>query len=88
MAAVPPTPKQDVMQAVIAIDAAREMAAGSGRGMKIEPEIALHIDPAIDPDIDLARARRECHVDAQSGYGSDCMGRAADGTRALRNPMH
>ena len=41
MAAVRPTPKPDVMAAVIATDAARGMADGSGRGMAIDPVIGL-----------------------------------------------
>ena len=53
MVAVPPTPKQGVMEAAIATAAAPGMAAGSGRRMEIDPQIAPDIDPAIALDIAL-----------------------------------
>ena len=50
MAAVRPTPKPDVIAAVIATDAAHGMADGSGRGMAIDPVTGSEIAHQIDPE--------------------------------------
>ena len=56
MAAVRPTPKPDVIAAVIATDAARGMADGSGRGMAIDPVTGSEIAHQIDPESALGIA--------------------------------
>ena len=65
MAAVPPTPNQGVMAAVIANDARHGMAAGNRHEVVTDPTIALVSVPVIDPVIGSQSALAVVSVSAR-----------------------